>query len=78
LARRGLHNTGLFLRCARRAEGLSENIEQPYGRAKRAWVMDRVIPTKEVLKEMRGSRIAGGVSGGDTARPPEYGVGRCA
>jgi len=30
-----------------------EKIEQQYGRAKRTWVMDRGIPTEEVLKEMR-------------------------
>ena len=30
-----------------------EKIEQQYGRAKRTWVMDRGIPTEEVLKQMR-------------------------
>jgi transposase len=30
-----------------------EKIAQQYGRAKRTWVMDRGIPTEEVLKEMR-------------------------
>jgi transposase len=30
-----------------------EKIEQQYGRAKRTWVMDRGIPTEEVLKERR-------------------------
>ena len=30
-----------------------EKIERQYGRAKRTWVMDRGIPTEEVLKEMR-------------------------
>ena len=30
-------------------------IETQYGRAKRTWVMDRGIPTEEVLAEMRGS-----------------------
>jgi transposase len=30
-----------------------EKIEKQYGRAKRIWVMDRGIPTEEVLKEMR-------------------------
>jgi transposase len=30
-------------------------IEKQYGRAQRVWVMDRGIPTEEVLKEMRGS-----------------------
>jgi hypothetical protein len=32
-----------------------EKIEQQYGRAKRVWVMDRGIPTEEVLAEMRAS-----------------------
>jgi transposase len=30
-----------------------DKIEKQYGRAKRIWVMDRGIPTEEVLKEMR-------------------------
>lgn len=30
-------------------------IEKQYGRAQRVWVMDRGVPTEEVLKEMRGS-----------------------
>lgn len=30
-------------------------IEQDYGKARRIWVMDRGIPTEEVLKEMRDS-----------------------
>ncbi|HVA01092.1 MAG TPA: IS1634 family transposase [Terriglobia bacterium] len=30
-----------------------EKIERQYGRAKRTWVMDRGIPTEEVLKQMR-------------------------
>lgn len=30
-------------------------IEEQYGRAQRVWVMDRGIPTEEVLEEMRGS-----------------------
>ena len=34
-------------------KGFLEKIEQQYGRAKRTWVMDRGIPTEEVLKEMR-------------------------
>jgi transposase len=33
-----------------------QKIEQQYGRAKRTWVMDRRIPTEEVLKEMREAR----------------------
>ena len=32
-----------------------EKIEGQYGRARRTWVMDRGIPTEEVLKEMRES-----------------------
>jgi transposase len=30
-------------------------IETQYGSAKRTWVMDRGIPTEQVLAEMRGS-----------------------
>src|SRR5262245_47242228 len=30
-------------------------IERQYGRARRVWVMDRGIPTEEVLKDMRSS-----------------------
>ena len=30
-------------------------IEKQYGKAKRTWVMDRGVPTEEVLKEMRNS-----------------------
>ncbi len=32
-----------------------EKIERQYGQAKRTWVMDRGIPTEEVLKEMRAA-----------------------
>ena len=31
-------------------------IETQYGKAKRTWVMDRGIPTEEVLAEMRAAR----------------------
>src|SRR3984893_14025711 len=31
-------------------------IEKQYGKAKRTWVMDRGIPTEEVLAEMRNSK----------------------
>ena len=31
-------------------------IEAQYGRAKRTWVMDRGIPTEDVLAEMREQR----------------------
>jgi len=34
-------------------KGFLEKIERQYGRAQRTWVMDRGIPTEEVLKEMR-------------------------
>src|SRR5947208_1681748 len=30
-----------------------EKIEQQYGKANRTWVMDRGIPTEDVLREMR-------------------------
>lgn len=33
--------------------GFLQKIEQQYGKANRTWVMDRGIPTEEVLKEMR-------------------------
>ena len=36
-----------------------DKIEQQYGRAKRIWVMDRGIPTEEVLKEMREAASPG-------------------
>ena len=32
-------------------------IEERYGKARRTWVMDRGIPTEEVLKEMRGNNV---------------------
>jgi hypothetical protein len=35
--------------------GFLERIETQYGKANRVWVMDRGIPTEEVLKEMRNS-----------------------
>lgn len=35
--------------------GFLKKIEQQYGKAERIWVMDRGIPTEEVLKEMRES-----------------------
>jgi transposase len=35
-----------------------EKIERQYGRAKRTWVMDRGIPTEEVLKGMRAAASA--------------------
>ena len=50
-------------------QGFLEKIERQYGRAQRTWVMDRGIPTEEVLQEMRGGPVAGRVSGGDAAGP---------
>ncbi len=35
--------------------GFLEKIQDQYGKAERIWVMDRGIPTEEVLAEMRGS-----------------------
>jgi hypothetical protein len=35
--------------------GFLAGIEQQYGKARRIWVMDRGIPTEEVLQEMRAS-----------------------
>jgi hypothetical protein len=35
--------------------GFVEKIESSYGKARRVWVMDRGIPTEEVLEEMRTS-----------------------
>jgi Transposase DDE domain len=35
--------------------GFLARIEQQYGKARRIWVMDRGIPTEEVLQEMRAS-----------------------
>src|SRR6202163_4202436 len=37
-------------------EGVSGQDEKQYGKAKRTWVMDRGIPTEEVLAEMRNSK----------------------
>ena len=36
--------------------GFLKKIEDQYGHAKRIWVMDRGIPTEEVLEEMRDSQ----------------------
>ncbi len=33
--------------------GFLDKIEKTYGKAKRMWVMDRGIPTEEILQEMR-------------------------
>jgi hypothetical protein len=33
--------------------GFLERIERQYGKARRVWLMDRGVPTEEVLAEMR-------------------------
>jgi transposase len=38
--------------------GFLKEIEEQYGRAERIWVMDRGIPTEEVLGEMRESAVS--------------------
>jgi transposase len=37
--------------------GMLRKISERYGEAERVWVMDRGIPTEEVLKEMRGAHV---------------------
>ena len=37
--------------------GFLDHIEKTYGKAKRTWVMDRGIPTEEILREMRAREI---------------------
>jgi transposase len=37
--------------------GMLERIAEQYGRAERVWIMDRGIPTEEVLKEMRETDV---------------------
>ena len=46
-------------------------IERQYGRARRVWLMDRGIPTEEVLAEMRQSRSAGAIPGRHAQGAPE-------
>jgi len=36
--------------------GFLDKVEAQYGKARRVWVMDRGIPTEEVLEEIRGSQ----------------------
>ena len=36
--------------------GFLERIERQYGKARRIWLMDRGVPTEEVLAEMRDSQ----------------------
>jgi len=38
-------------------EGFVEAIEQQYGRAQRIWLMDRGIPTEEVLEKLRQREV---------------------
>ena len=45
-----------------------QRIEAQYGKAGRTWVMDRGIPTEEVLAEMRAAETPIAVSGGHAAR----------
>ncbi len=35
--------------------GFLERIERQYGKARRVWLMDRGVPTEEVLAEMRAA-----------------------
>jgi hypothetical protein len=37
-------------------EGMPQKIEAQYGKLQRIWLMDRGIPTEEVLEKMRGSQ----------------------
>src|SRR5438477_1965441 len=39
----------------RRRWGFLERIERQYGKARRVWLMDRGVPTEEVLAEMRAA-----------------------
>ena len=48
-----------------------KKIEEQYGKAERIWVMDRGIPTEEVLEQMRAGQAAGALSGGHAARAVE-------
>ena len=36
-------------------QGFLERIERQYGKARRVWLMDRGVPTEEVLAEMRAA-----------------------
>ena len=45
-------------------------IESQYGKARRVWVMDRGVPTEEVLAEMRASDPPVQLSGGNAEGPP--------
>jgi transposase len=37
--------------------GFLERIERQYGKARRVWLMDRGVPTEEVLAEMRAAEL---------------------
>src|SRR3984893_12565939 len=43
------------LRTTRRCGGSSNSSERQYGKARRVWLMDRGVPTEEVLEEMRAA-----------------------
>ena len=61
-------------------QGFLKKIEEQYGKAERIWVMDRGIPTEEVLQEMREA-TAGLLPGGNTQRktdPLREGIDRSA
>ena len=46
-------------------------IEDPYGRSDRVWIMDRGIPTEEILETMREGDAAGALSGGYAQGPAD-------
>ena len=43
------------LRTRRHLRGFLDHIERQYGKARRVWLMDRGVPTEEVLAEMRAA-----------------------
>ena len=47
-------------------------IEDQYGKADRVWVMDRGIPTEEILEQMRASTPARELSGRHAQRPTHH------
>ena len=50
------HKEGMFSFLKKRWQDMfNVGIEKQYGKARRVWVMDRGIPTEEVLAEMRQS-----------------------
>jgi transposase len=48
--------------------GFLDKIEKTYGKAKRMWLMDRGIPTEEILQEMRDPAREIFLSGGNGQR----------